>query len=233
MEHSSYKIKTSYRKENLNLYVIYRLPSSSVSVFCNELLDIIEQEINETCNTLYIGNFNIHMDNPHHPDTIIFHDFVKSFNLTNLITEGSHKSQYTLDLIITDKSSNIALKPEMGHMLSEYSFIHCNLNMAKPMRKGTLITNCDVRKIDKLRLKEDLQVICNHVVAPDLYDVVTEYNTKLTGILESHVPLKQKKCRSCNNQPWFNDRMKDEKNLPKYGMEIQRRSKCLQLSGIL
>ena len=62
MEYSSYKIQPPYREENLNLHVIYRLPSSSVIVFCHELLEIIEQEINETCITLYIGNFNIHMD---------------------------------------------------------------------------------------------------------------------------------------------------------------------------
>ena len=138
MEYSSYKIKTSHREENLNLYVIYRLLSNSVIVLCNELFVIIEQEINKTFNILYISNINIHMDNPHHPDTIIFHDLLESFNLTNLITEATDKSlHHTLNLIITDKSSNITLKPELGHMLSDHSFIHCNLNMAKPMRKGT------------------------------------------------------------------------------------------------
>ena len=190
MEHSSYKIKTSHRGENLNLHVIYRLLSRSVVVFCNELLEKIEQEINETCYTLYIDNFNIHMDSPHHPGTIIFNDFLKGFNLTNLITEATHKPQHTLDLIITGKSSNITLKPELGYMLSDHSFIHCNLNIAKPLRKGTLITHHDLKQIDQLSLKEDLQVVCNHVVAPDLHEAVTEYNTTLAGILESHVPLK-------------------------------------------
>ena len=123
-EHSSYKTKTSYGEENLNLHVIYRLASSSVIVFCNELLEIIKQEINETCNTLYIGDFNIHMDNPHHPDTIIFHDFLKSTNLTNLITDATHKSQHMLNPIITDKSSNIALKAELSHILPDHSFIN-------------------------------------------------------------------------------------------------------------
>ena len=174
MEHSSYKIKTSYRQENLNLHVIYRLLSSSLIVFHKELLEITGQEINETCNTLYIGNFNIHMDNPHHPDTIIFHDFLKSFNLTNLITGATHKSQHILHLIITDKSSNTALKPELDNMLSEHSFIHCNLNMTKPVTKGTLIIHSDLKKIDQMILKEDLQVVCNHVAAPDLHMAVTE-----------------------------------------------------------
>ena len=94
--------------------------------------------------------------------------------------------------------------------MSDHSFIHCNLNMAKPMRKGTLITHHDLKKIDHMSLKENLQVVCNHVVASDLHDMVTEYNTNLAGILESHAPLNQKECRSCHNQPWFNDRIKDE-----------------------
>ena len=87
------------------------------------------------------------MDNPHHPDTMIFHDFLKSFNLTNLITEGTHKSQHTFDLIIISKSSNIALKPELGHKSSDDSFIHCNLNMAKPMRNGALSLTATSRKL--------------------------------------------------------------------------------------
>ena len=108
------------------------------------------------------------------------------------------------------KSSNTALKPELGHMLSDHNFIHYNLNIAKSMRKGTLITHCDLKIIDQLSLKEDLQVVCNHVVAPDLHEVVTEYTTNLAGTLESHAPLKQMKCRSCHNQPCFNNRIKDE-----------------------
>ena len=132
------------------------------------------------------------MDIPHHPTTIIFHDFLKSLNLTNLIKEAIHKSQHTLDLIITDKLSNITLKPELGQMLSDHSFIHCNHNMSKPMRKRALITQCDLKEIDQPSLKEDQQAVCNHVVDPDMHEVVIEYNTNLAGILEFHAPLNKR-----------------------------------------
>ena len=212
MEYSSYKIKTSYREESLNLHVIYRLLSSSVIVFCDELLGIVEQEINDKCNTLYIEDFNIQMDNPHHLDSIIFHDFFKSFNLTNLITEATHKSQHTLNLIITDKSSDIAFKPELDRMLSDHSFIHCNLNMAKPMRNGALITKSQLKKVDQPSLKENLQVVCYHGVTPDLHEVVTKCNTNLARILGPMLHW-SKECRSFHNQLLFNDRIKDERKI--------------------
>ena len=66
------------------------------------------------------------------------------------------------------------------------------------------------RKLITLVWREDLQVVCNHIVAPNLHEVVTKYNTNLARILESHAPLKQKKSRSCHNQPWFNGKIKDK-----------------------
>ena len=53
-------------------------------------------------------------------------------------------------------------------------------------------------------------MVCNHVVAPDLHVAVTEYNTNLAGILESHAQLKAKKCTSYHNQLWFSNRIKDD-----------------------
>ena len=46
----------------------------------------MESNVLEDCGHLImLGDFNIHVDNPEHPDTIIFNDILESFDLTNFI----------------------------------------------------------------------------------------------------------------------------------------------------
>ena len=55
---------------------IYCIPNMSVIQFCSELSDFIETNIlGDHGHLIMLGDFNIHMDNPEHPDTVIFNDF--------------------------------------------------------------------------------------------------------------------------------------------------------------
>ena len=68
-------VHVKVRNKTLNLYIIYRYPNSSVLQFIETLANILER------NTLFdhgelilTGDFNIHMDKPHLPDTVLFND---------------------------------------------------------------------------------------------------------------------------------------------------------------
>ena len=81
MEISTFDIK--FTGTVINLYLIYRLPSTSVLQFCNDMTDIMERRITDDLGKLLlIGDFNIHIDEPTEPDTITFLDVLNSFNLT-------------------------------------------------------------------------------------------------------------------------------------------------------
>ena len=97
----------------INLYIIYRLPSSSVIQFCNELSLILESDLNlATDKTLFVGDFNIHTDNHQDTDTINFLDTINGFNLQNLLTFPTHVKQHHLDL-----TWNVSIRPLL-HPLS-------------------------------------------------------------------------------------------------------------------
>ena len=65
----------------------------------------MEDTINlEQGRLLFVGDFNIHMDEPTQPDTITFLDWLESFNLTNHGTFGTHQSDHMLDLVITEQN---------------------------------------------------------------------------------------------------------------------------------
>ena len=61
MEYQSFRLCFNYL--TVNLCIIYRLPSTSVLQFSNEILTIQEDLIyNQADRNIFIGNFNIHMD---------------------------------------------------------------------------------------------------------------------------------------------------------------------------
>ena len=85
----------------VNLYVIYHFPNTSVIHFCDELSDLLEENIVSDHGVLLLTcGFNIHMDNLQNPDTIIFSDFLELFGLINFVGFPTHQSPHMLDLFI-------------------------------------------------------------------------------------------------------------------------------------
>ena len=118
MECGCFQIK--FGSEIVSLFVIYHIPNTSVLQFSEEMLSIFENSIETISNKiLLMGDFNIHMDRPDNPNTIIFNDFLDSLNLRNNISFQTHISGHTLDLILDD----------------------CNELLVKCVKKGTPLQN--------------------------------------------------------------------------------------------
>ena len=91
MEHM--ELTSNFKGVICNIYITYCIPNMSVIQFCNELSDLIETNILEDHGHLImLGDFNIPMDKPEHPDTVIFNDFLESFDLVNYTTFPTHLS---------------------------------------------------------------------------------------------------------------------------------------------
>ena len=75
----------------LSLNTVYRIPNTSVLTLCNEMANVLENNIvSDRGETVLIGNFNIHMDDPEDLDTITFIDFLDSLDLINLVNFRTH-----------------------------------------------------------------------------------------------------------------------------------------------
>ena len=67
---------------SINLYVLYRPPTTSVLSFCTDLADVLEYNTTtDMGNPIIIGDFDIHLDQPENSDTITINDFLDSMNL--------------------------------------------------------------------------------------------------------------------------------------------------------
>ena len=132
MECSEYLLKTAQLL--INLYVIYCMPSTSVLTFCNGLANLTELNITKNRGKLLLGgDFNIHLDEPAHSDTILFNDTLESLDLQNIVKSPTHRSGYILDVIITEYNSPLVSSVHIGHQFLDHKFIHAVLSTTKPV----------------------------------------------------------------------------------------------------
>ena len=139
MEHLD--LTTNFKGISVNLYVIYHIPNTSVMQFCSNI-------VHDRGCLILTGDFNIHMDNPENPDTIIFNDFLESFGLTNFVSFPTHQSNHTIDLMITHHSS-IIKSVRQGGFFSDHCFINANLHIDWPIPPKKIVTYRKLKKLTK------------------------------------------------------------------------------------
>lgn len=126
----------------------------------------------------------------------------------------THRSQHTLDLLIT-RSSDCTLSDihvhDMG--LSDHFAVHGVLPLAKPPRETTRIVYRKLRRIDLASFSSDLQVCLPITPANDLSAFVDHYNTTLHDILNKHAPEKTKVITVRASAPWYSDEIHAGKKL--------------------
>ena len=98
----------------VNLAIIYRPPDRSVLQFALDILDYMECNINITGSPGITGDLNIKMNNKEDASTNIMLDILNSLDLVNDVNFPTHRSQSTLDLVITTNSDNIVRNPSQG-----------------------------------------------------------------------------------------------------------------------
>ena len=194
---------------NFDVYVIYGYPGSSVISFCEELTDILENNITKNKgHLLLLGDFNIHLDNQDIPDAITFQDFMDSFGLINHTKQSTHTSSHILDLVISQPEfSPIVKAVELGHFLSDHCFTHMSLLIDRPIPPRKHIKYWKLKSFDQSQFSLDLFEAFN--IDPKSHvDWVEQYNTELRNVLDKHTPEKSKYIRNTHQQPCFNEHIK-------------------------
>ena len=107
---------------NFDVNVVYQYLGTSVIRFCEELTDILENNITKSKgHLLLLRDFNINLDKQEVPNTMIFQDFLDSFRLKNHVKQSTHTSSHILDLVISQPEfSPIVRAVELSHYLSDH-----------------------------------------------------------------------------------------------------------------
>ena len=205
------KVKACLSGVNFDVYVVYRYPGTSVISFCEELTDILENNITGNKDHLLLwGDFNIHLDKQDAPDTIFFQDFLDLFGLINHVKQPMHTSSHILDLVISQPEFCQTFRTlELGHYLSDHCFTHVSLLVDRliPARKN--IKYKKIKSIDHNAFNLHLSEVFKNQPEPHM-DRVLQYNRELRKVLQKHAPKKSKFIRDTHQQPWFSDEIKVE-----------------------
>ena len=164
------------------------------------------------------GDFNIHVDVPHDPDSAKLLDLLQSVGLQQQITEPMHTQGHTLDLIITHSSDNILNGvPVIDRFISDHASVYCSLLPNKPSLTTKNVAYRKLKSVDVESLKQDLSVslLCSdplnrhvnsHTEDPcDLDALVRRYNTTLSRAIDFYAPLKTKTVKVRPTVPGYND----------------------------
>ena len=202
-------IHVKFRNKTLNLYIIYRHPNASVLQFIKSLANLLEEDILSDHGELILtGDFNIQMNKPHLSDTILFNNFLDTFNLTNKVTFYTHLSQHIIELMLVKNQSMIVNEIKQGHLFSDHHFLLAELCITIPKPKEKLVSYRKLKNNSDTELVEDLRTMS--LQGNTIEDLVTSYNLNLREFLDKHAPLKECRLHPCHLQPWFMDKIKDE-----------------------
>ena len=126
----SIELHATYQKTKMVFNVIYRPPNGKVAdfipIFEKHILELEEKEKN----VIYLGDFNIHMDNINNNDTKKMNTLLETFSLKNLIVSPTHKLGHILDLVIINKNLDMVKNTIVDSILfSDHKPIFFNVDL--------------------------------------------------------------------------------------------------------
>ena len=98
---------------SFKLFVVYQPPSLPIANIFTEFESLLELQIASNIDLLFIGDFNIHIENLNDYNTRHFLKLLNTFDLLQHVTCPTHDSGHTTDLVITNASSKFTICPFM------------------------------------------------------------------------------------------------------------------------
>ena len=212
----------------LRMIVVYRPPYSAksncrISVFIDEFSTLMETVTTSSVNFLIAGDFNLHVDDPTNRDGKKMRDLINSFDLHQHVNESTHSHGHTLDLIMTRKAapdviSNVAI---LRGLPSDHHAIQCEIDIARPAATQDKISFRKLQSIDINQFEDDISQSALYVNRCRDINLVDQYNSILSGLLDTHAPMIDKNItRRSNNPSWYNNN--DALH------EMKRKKRCLE-----
>ena len=203
---------------NLTLIVTYRPPYTPqhpvpVAVFLDEFSDFLSSVMLQNNRCLFVGDFNIHVNDMMDHDAASFNDLLNSFALCQVVTQSTHKSGNILDLLIHRENSDFDIQDiHSDFCISDHTFVMANISTLCPVPIHKQIQTRKLRSVDYDNFEDDILTAAEEIIKNDnLEDLIDNYDNKLANILEKHAPVVTKTVMVRGEVPWFNVKAKELK----------------------
>ena len=217
------ELSINHKNKLLIIYIIYRPPSSPRPVFISEFESfLIQSEVSDK-NVIYMGDFNLWMNDLNDGDARRFTEILHNFDLINHVNAPTYDSGRILDLIITKNCSNLLgdIEVEPACTISDHRLITSTLNLRKvPKLVKTIFfrNKSNINSNDFAQILRSIQpsenVNCNHFVnIPICADcLISIYKRATSEYFERSAPLIEKNISICDsNNRWYNTDIKTAK----------------------
>ena len=99
--------------------------------FIEEMSQFLEKSIMDNISHIYVGDFNLHINNVDNPDTCTFHELLECFDLTNHVNFAMHASGNTMDKVISN-DRDIIQHVDQGCQFSDHLAVDFELRKHRP-----------------------------------------------------------------------------------------------------
>ena len=194
---------------------------------------------------LILGDFNLHLDDPTSPGVTRLNDILQSTGLVQHVTHPTHKSNHTLDLVISRIDDTMLTSSVVSHpnTFSDHHTITFSIEGFTPRPTTNKCRERDYRRTDLNNFQADLHSKLSSCIACDGESVDTifqKYSDSVSSILESHAPIVTRNRRSRISQPWLDDSILDmrrkrralERKWCHTGLEIDKQIYMSQIDNV-
>ena len=195
---------------NMNIFSIYRPPGPSRE-FINEFEEfLLESEI--SCeNTFYVGDFNLWVDDELNTESKKFLNLLQTYNLDNYINLPTYQSGHTLDLVISQKHTNLLhdIEVELTNSISDHRLILFNIIGLQIDRKHKKMI--EYRKINiniNEKFSQNISLLnynpCMHNQSCCVHCLTQNFRFTAEGVYDKWAPTVQKEIRiEDTSKGWF------------------------------
>ena len=183
-------------------------------MFLDDFAEFLEEVLVSYGKIVYMGDFNLHVDNMENPDAQVFLDMSTAFGLENHVAFPTHKSGHILDLVIMESVSPLSVRhTEPGSFLSDHMCVVSTLSIDKPPIESKECTYRKIKDLNRSELSLALQKRLRDFEVENLEQMIKSFNDTVTSVLDEFAPERNKKILQRQTNPWFSDRIKEQKSL--------------------
>ena len=196
----------------VNLCVIYRPPDTSISSFCDDLMDYQERNVTSLGKMIIVGDVNIHTNKEQHPDTALFQETLDDLSLRDHVDFATHHFGNSLNAVITSQDNPLVNTVVQGELFSDHHWVFFNITSSIIMYQAEEIAYRKIKLISPDAFVGDIsyELELADVDHLNLKSGLALYNSTLTKFLNQHAPMKRKSAPIQKQVPWFTESIRDE-----------------------
>ena len=207
----------------INVFGIYRPPQGSLLEFLDEFTELVSDVMSNKLNVILAGDFNLHTNNPNNDNAANLIDCMTALRMSQQVHFTTHKLGNTLNLIFIEDFSDLHIKSCIqGDFISDHCVITCRTSLSKHDIVCKQVSYQDLKSIDieEMWSDYDFRLLDGNITIDEM---ANKLNEMLKELLNRHAPLQSKSITERTKVPWFDNEVKEYKQIARCREKLWRK----------